>query len=118
MNLPRQAVVASALALTLAAPMQASARPGSRTLSKTRAWMVARQAARSMYLEVPHLTDYAVEPASDCARRSVRTVDCQYELYDDATADGTTITCTGIIRVRLSRFGRTSWDDLYDVACS
>lgn len=85
-------------------------------LTKTRAWMAAREGARYVWLHTDRTTGWAVEPAASCARRARRTVDCEYEIYDESVDPA--ITCSGTMRVRLTRFGRTTWDLYDDPSCS
>lgn len=100
------------VAAALLAPGSASA---GLTLTKARAWRVARSAAREVYLQTEDTTSYDVEAPEDCARRSPRTVDCQAQVSTGDDADG--VTCDFTVRVRLSRAGQTSWDILGDPSC-
>lgn len=105
-------MLAALLAAALLAPASASA---GLTLTKARAWRVARSAAREVYLQTDDTTSYDVEAPEDCARRSPRTVDCQAQVSTGDDADG--VTCDFTVRVRLSKAGQSSWDILGEPNC-
>lgn len=109
---------ATAMSLALASSAQVPAiADAAPLLTKARARVVALDAARYAYLHTDTTTRYVVEPAEQCARRSRGVVDCQAQLFDDL-ADGTTITCDLMIRVRLNHFNRTAWNILGEPACA
>jgi hypothetical protein len=103
------------LAALASSPASASASRGP-TLSKAHAWYTARNAARYLWLNTDGTTGYSVEPYTSCARQSRRTVDCDFQLYDESV-DPTTV-CDGTIRVRLTRRLRLTWDLLGDPTCA